>query len=436
MKMQPDWPFDARRSPVFYGWVIAFVSTVGFLMSVPGQTMGMAVFTDSFIDAFGLSRTQLAVAYFFGTVASAVFLTRAGRWYDRIGARVMIVASTFVLGCTVAFVAVIDVVGQTLAGWFGVAIHWVSFPLILLAYFGVRFSGQGVLTSACRNVLLVWFEARRGLVSGVRGVFVSLGFSLAPVALALMIDDVGWRGALLLMAVIVGVGFALFAGIFVRDNPQSCGLQADGVVGNEGGVPAKATDDATLAQARRSPVFWIYSAALSMHALFGTAVTFHVVAIFEQAGRDRDAAFAYFLPQAIVSLSVNLFASALADRCELKPFLILMLSAFILGAFGLLQLDTSLGFWMLVIGFGAGGGLWGVLSNLAFIRHFGVLHLGEISGLNTSLTVFASALGPVVFSLGNDIFDTYRAAAYGCIVGLIALWISAVIVRPPKTLST
>ena len=42
----------------------------------------------------------------------------------------------------------------------------------------------------------VWFERRRGMVSGVRGVFVSLGFSIAPLLLALLIDAYGWRGAL------------------------------------------------------------------------------------------------------------------------------------------------------------------------------------------------------------------------------------------------
>jgi len=47
------WPFDPGRVPFFYGWVIWFFSTLGFLVSVPGQTMGMAVFTDYFIEGLG-----------------------------------------------------------------------------------------------------------------------------------------------------------------------------------------------------------------------------------------------------------------------------------------------------------------------------------------------------------------------------------------------
>ncbi|MFU8817077.1 MAG: MFS transporter [Pseudomonadales bacterium] len=221
-----DWPFDVRRSPFFYGWVIWLLSTLGFLMSVPGQTMGMAVFTDPFMDAFGLSRTELSSAYFFGTLGSSLFLTRAGRWYDRHQARTLMCGSSLLLGVVLVLISGID----SVVAWLPPQIAAVgAFSLILVGYFGVRFGGQGVLTSASRNVLLMWFDRRRGLVSGFRGVFVSLGFSLAPLILALMIDQWGWRGALWVMAVTVGVAFPLLCLIAVRDTPESCGLLPDGV---------------------------------------------------------------------------------------------------------------------------------------------------------------------------------------------------------------
>ncbi len=76
-RLQSDWPFKAGRSPIYYGWIMAVVSTLGFLFSVPGQTMGMAVFADAFIDALDVPRTQLSLAYMIGTVASAAILTYA-----------------------------------------------------------------------------------------------------------------------------------------------------------------------------------------------------------------------------------------------------------------------------------------------------------------------------------------------------------------------
>ncbi|MBO7006509.1 MAG: MFS transporter, partial [Pseudomonadales bacterium] len=218
-----NWPFDPKRSPIFYGWVVWLFSTVGFLMSIPGQTMGMAVFTDPFIEAFDLTRTQLSMAYLFGTIGSSLFLTEAGRWYDRLGGRIMIALSSFALGLMVLYISAVDVFSELLGGHTAV-----TFVLILLGFFGVRFFGQGVLTSCSRNVLLLWFEKRRGLVSGVRSVFTSFGFSLAPLAIAMLIAWFGWRGALWSMALTVGVVFAILALIFVRDNPASVGLLPDG----------------------------------------------------------------------------------------------------------------------------------------------------------------------------------------------------------------
>ena len=312
--------------------------------------MGMAVFSDVFIEEFGLTRTQLSTAYFLGTVGSALLLPRAGRWYDQYGARFMLVAACVMLGATIAFISVIDYLGTWFVATVPLQALWITFPLILLGYFGVRFSGQGVLTSASRNVLLVWFEKRRGLVSGIRGVFVSLGFSLAPLLLALLIDEYGWRSALWILGAAVGIGFALVSLLTVRNHPSVAGLSVDGVSPNEPVKQKGHVEDRTAAQAKRDPVFWLYSLSLSMHALFGTAVTFHIVAIFSAANRSATEAFAYFLPQAIVSVSVNLAASAMADYMRLKPLLILMLVMFLVGTWGIANLHTELGYWGLVVG--------------------------------------------------------------------------------------
>jgi OFA family oxalate/formate antiporter-like MFS transporter len=425
MKLSPTWPINPAKSPFFYGWVIWGFSTLGFLFSIPGQTMGMAVFTDAFIDALGLSRTQLSMAYLIGTIGSSLFLTTAGRWYDRYGGRIMIAGASVALGLMVLFISVTD----RMASFFGGGML-PTFILIMLGYFGVRFFGQGVLTSCSRNILMLWFVKRRGLVSGIRGVFVSFGFSVAPLFLAWIIIVFDWRGALWFLAALVGLVFSVFAFIFVRDNPKSCGLMPDGgKEGDESDAHFLEVKSKSLAEARRSPAFWLFSMSLAMHAMFGTALTFHVVSIFEQAGRDRVEAFGYFIPSAVFSTVTNLVASSMVDRHKLKPYLVAMLVFFVMGAIGLLYLEEAWGYWLLALGFGAGGGLWGVNSNLVFIRFFGPLHLGEISGLNTSLTVFASAVGPAAFSLGLDYLGSYDAAVKICLVLLIALLVTAVILR-------
>jgi len=395
-------------------------------MSIPGQTMGMGVFTNYFMAAFGLTRQELSIAYFIGTTASAALLPMAGRLYDRIGARLVIVGASMLLGVFVSFLALIDRLSLAIAG--PLYASGVALVLVTVGYFGVRFAGQGVLTSASRNLLLLWFVRRRGLVSGIRSVFVSFGFALAPLLIAYLIAVFDWRNALWIMAGAVGIGFSLLALVFARNSPLECGLRADGDALDAGASPGQVASH-TIADARRNPVFWIYSSGLAIHALFGTAMTFHIVDIFALADRPMEEAFRYFLPSAIVSTSTNFVASYLADSMRLKPLLIIMLCAFITGGVGLINLEHDWGYWLLVAGFGTGGGLWGVLSNLAFIRFFGPLHLGEISGLNASVTVTASAIGPLLFSLSKDTFGTYAAAQYCCIIALLILLVIATLTR-------
>ncbi len=427
--VSPQWPFDIRRLPFYYGWIIWLFSTAGIIFSIPGQTMGMAVFTDHFIEALGLSRTQLSLAYLVGTVGSSLFLTRAGRWYDQLGGRVMVALASALLALMLLYIAVAD----SLAARFGGGVV-VSFLLISAGYFGVRFLGQGVLTSASRNVLLVWFEKRRGLVSSARGTFVSFGFAIAPLVLAWMITNGGWREALWELALCC-LGFAIIALLLLRDNPESCGVLIDGHSHDNPPPSPVSQASATLRQATRTPVFWLATLSLSMHSLFATAVTFHIVSIFAEAGRSQTEAFAYFLPVAIVSTVTNLLCGWLVDTRSLKPFMIVMLASFLTGGLGLLYLEKNLGYLLLVAGFGIGGGLWSVTSNLAFIRNFGPLHLGEITGLCTSIMVFASAIGPALFSLGLDLTGSYAAPQWFCIALLIGLLVFAVVVHQEEPAS-
>ena len=419
-----NWPFRPNKTPFFYGWVIWVFSTLGILFSIPGQTMGLAVFTDSFIEVLGLSRTELSLAYLLGTIGSSLFLARAGRWYDLYGGRVMITIASIALSLMIVYISFVDIFSKQLGGSV-----FMSFVLIMIGYFGVRFFGQGILTSCSRNVLLLWFVKKRGLVGGIRNIFVSLGFSLSPLFLAGLISIFGWRESLWIIAFIGGLGFSFIALIFIRDTPESCGLRADGVDINSSEIPSIEKESNTLSEVKKNPIFWIYSLSLSMHALFGTALVFHIVSIFDEVGKGRAEAFSYFIPAAIFSTLSNLFASWVSDKISLKPILIVMLVSFFLGSLGFIYLINSWGFWLLAFGFGIGGGLWGVISNLTFIRFFGPKHLGEISGLSASFNVIGSAIGPAAFSLGFDYFGSYTAPAKICLTLIIILLLVAIFLK-------
>jgi len=225
----PHFPFSPQRFPFFYGWIIAVFTTVGTLFSIPGQTAGVSVFTDPVIAATGLSRVQLSSAYLVGTLGSSFMLPLGGRLMDRFGARLTVMLSSLGLGLTLVYLSVCDYLIAFLNGFFPLVNRsMVGLVVMAIGFTALRFSGQGILTLVSRNTIAKWFDRRRGFVSGIANVFISFGFSAAPLILSFWIDGFGWRGAWLALAVTVGGGMTFLGWLFYRDNPEICGLTMDG----------------------------------------------------------------------------------------------------------------------------------------------------------------------------------------------------------------
>ena len=71
------------NSPIFYGWVVLAVGTLGVIMTSPGQTYAVSIFIEHFIEDLGLSRTMVSTLYSLGTVTGSLALPLIGRAIDR-----------------------------------------------------------------------------------------------------------------------------------------------------------------------------------------------------------------------------------------------------------------------------------------------------------------------------------------------------------------
>jgi len=58
----------------------------------------------------------------------------------------------------------------------------------------------------------------------------------------------------------------------------------------------------TLAEARRTPTFWIFGLALTLQSLYITAITFHIESIFTESGMEGTRGFAMFPAAALSEL--------------------------------------------------------------------------------------------------------------------------------------
>ncbi len=426
-----DIPYAPRACPVFYGWVILAAGIVGTLASVPGQTVGVSVFTDPLLEALHLDRTQLSTAYMVGTIGSALLMTRAGRLYDLYGGRTGGVIAGLSLGVVLLGLSrVDDVIGGVTQGLRLEDSTWPALVTMTLGFFLLRFTGQGVLTMVSRNMVMKWFEARRGFVNGLLSVCIGVGFSMAPRVFDSIIGQHGWDGAWMRLGLFLTFGFSLFALIVFRDNPEDCGLEPDGGMRAEQGGKETAPTF-TLEEARRTWTFWVFNLATALMALYITALTFHVVSIFTVAGLSRDDAISIFIPASILSVFVSLGGGYLSDRIPLKYLLMAMLTGLVLSSMGILTLEAGWTRYLVIGGNGLAMGCFGLLIAMTWPTFFGRAHLGAISGFNLSWVVFFSAVGPVMFSLSRDHTGGYKLSTAVLAGAAVLLWVGGLRANAP-----
>ena len=426
MKKHGNIPFAPAKLPFFYGWVILGAGIIGILMSIPGQTMGVSVFTENLLNDLEMDRSNLSLAYLIGTLGSGLLITHAGRLYDRWGARIMGLISGGFLGLALLYLTRMEnMVSFFENSSLGLSSTLATFILMTFGFWGIRFFGQGMLTMVSRNMVMKWFNERRGFANAIMGIFAAFGFSLAPKVLNMFIKKFDWAGTWLLLGFIIGIGFVIFVLIFFRDSPEICGCVADGgkkPLKKRKRPPSLPSRDYSLSEARGTYAFWIFTLALAIAGLYISGLTFHVVSVFDNAGLEEASALKIFVPASLIAIVIQFISSYLSDFIRLKYLLLVFLIGMIMTSSGLIFLDeSSIPFWMLITGNGIAWGLYTVLIAVVWPRYYGLTNLGAISGYSLSWIVIGSALGPYLFSKSLDFTGNYD------FIALVSLFVSLVL---------
>jgi len=427
-------PFRVDRWPFFYGWFVVLIGTLGVLFSIPGQTMGVSVFTDHLIGELNISRDQLSLAYMFGTIGSSLFLTLAGKWYDRYGVRLVMSGATITLAFALVVASFSPAIVLLGKGLTFLPLSYFAVFVMSLLFFLIRFSGQGVMTLASRNMIMKWFDRKRGLANALSSAFVSFGFSMSPLILAWGINRFEWFGTWRWLAVLLLL-FAVLVLVFYRDNPEVCDLLPDGKTTRpltEKEQIQKNRKQFTLQEARKTTAFWGVAIANTYNGFFITGLTFHILSIFKTVGMDESKALGIFLPATVISVIVSIGGNYISDFVRLKYLLLIMALGGILSSVGLIMLGDGWSYYVLILGNGIVSGIYSVLSAVAFPRFFGRKHLGAISGFNMSMIVFGSAIAPLIFSLSKTQTGSYYSAGMFSLTIAVLIFLLATRVRNPQ----
>ena len=407
-----------RRLPIFYGWIIVAAGTAGLVMTQPGQSPVLSIFTDAFIEDLNISRSLTSSLFMVGTVVAGLSLSFWGERIDRHGPRTMVGVISALVGLSCFFMAAVQ-----------------NSVMLGIAYVLLRMLGASALMLVSNTVINQWWVARRGRMAGLSGIIFSLvGMGLFTNVVHWLLKRYTWRttygilGAMELL-VMLPIGVLLF-----RDRPEDHGLLPDGAV-VPAQVPVSDKDSVggwTRGEAIRTPAFWTAAVSLSATSALGTGLYFHMVSIFKSQGLSAEAAAATYLPIAIVSALVTLGSGYLVERVPVGKLIAAGLVALAV-ALGLAQSLTAVPLAIVYsLALGASNGISGTVSSVVWADYFGREHLGSIAGLAATLSRVASALGPLPLALAFDSSGTYAGILRIEAVIPLALAALNLVVKPPQ----
>lgn len=380
-------------SPVFYGWVIMLVATLGLIMTSPGQTYAVSIFIEHFITDLGISRSMVSTLYTVGTLVGSFALPIVGRQIDRRGSRAVVVIIAVVFGLACIYMGFVQ-----------------NAIMLGLGFIAIRMFGQGSLGLVSQNVINQWWVRRRGMVTGISGLLMALvGLGGFPNLINWLIPIYGWRNTYILLGLMLLLIMTPLGFILVRNQPEEYGLRPDG--GNpppgDSGLEF-AEENWTPKEAMRTPVFWVFLAGVALLAMLGTGLYFHMVSIFEDNGLTPTIAASAFLPIAFTTALITLGSGILVDRLPVRALLatsLLFLSLSLMMAQYLQSVQLAFIYGAIL---GTTSGLMRTVNSVVWAKYFGRKHLGSITGITTTILIAGSALGPMPLGIARDMLGSYN----------------------------
>lgn len=399
------------RLPFYYGWVNLTIAALAMVGTLPGRTQGLGLITEPLIRDLQIDHVLFAQINLWATLVGSLFCLGVGRLVDRFGSRAMLAVTTLALGVVVLL----------MSGVSGVLMLAVLITL-------TRGLGQSALSVISLTIIGQWFMRRLNLAMAVYTILLSIGFMVAfPVVGALVISG-GWRtawaaigGALLLVLVPAGL-------LLVRRTPEACGISLDG---EKTGESEDRREGFTLRQAVSTAAFWVFALSSSVYGLIASGIALFNESILVERGFNASVYHRSLVITALTALAGNFLGGWLTTRWSMKRLMAVAMWLLAGSLVALPHIRTEAHVAMYALVMGLAGGFVIVIFFSFWSRTFGRAHLGRIQGAAQTLTVLASAVGPLLLAECVARTGSYRAMFYLLALVVVALGLSAWLVRVP-----
>jgi MFS family permease len=366
------------RTPMFYGWVVAFGSAFGIAFGVSAylpSTLGLMV--GPLHRDLGWTAPQILLALSFATTCTIVAAPLVGSLIDRFGARHIIAVSFVCEGLIIASCR---------------DMH--DLRSLYLRYAALALLSTG--TTAIGFVALIsrWFDRRRGLALGIALGGLGAGGAFWSLVTQWLFDHLGWRQAFpWLGAIVIAVAPVLF--LALRDDPRSLGRTADGCARGTS-ARSSVTAGVTLRAATASAHYWWMILTFIIIASSTYGVILNLVPLLVSHGATaRDASHVQaslwcvlVIGRVVTGWLMDRFFAPRVALAFLLPSIIgiVMLAGGAAGGGALLA--------AMMVGLSAGA----EVDIMAYLvgRYFGLRHFGAIYATFFAVYAVGTSVGPTI----------------------------------------
>jgi MFS family permease len=360
----------SRRS-LYYGWANLAIAALAMVGTLPGRTQGLGLITEPLIADLHIDRISYATVNLWATLIGAAFCLPCGRLLDRFGSRVVLSLVALALGISVFAMRSLESVGS-----------------VFIAVTLTRGFGQSALSVVSLALVGKWFARRLNFAMGIYSLLVGVGFIIAFPSVGAAVLKCGWRTAWAGVGVFLLLVLVPLAWAFVRNVPGKDDVEQAPLL----------VSDLTMWEALRSPAFWIFALSSSVFGLVYSGISLFNESILAQHGFDASVYHTVLVVSTMLGLFANFGGGWLATRWTIQRVAGLGMAVLAAALIALPLVKTYTHVMLYGIAMGIAGGVVTVVFFSVWGQMFGRTHLGRIQGCAQMMTVFASAVGPLLLA--------------------------------------
>jgi MFS family permease len=349
------------------------------------------------------SQTQITGAFAVAMLIGGLVAVPVGRVLDRAGARrIMTVGSIAATLLVLAWSQVTSLLG------------------FYLVWAGLGATMALILYEPAFAVVTTWFTRERARALTVLTIWGGLASVVCIPLITLLTTYFGWRTALVILGILLGVVTIPLHALVLRRRPQDHGWHPDGIapaaVSHEAAPVPAAAPSITVRGALHGATFWWLAGAFALSTGTTIIINVHLLSYLVRSGHGAALAASTAGLIGASQIPSRILIAVLGRRVSHQT-VVLALSACQMAALLLLLLvPVTGGILAFAALFGAGSGALTPTRAALVAEIYGSTHYGSISGIIALLSTLARALGPVAASLIVTATGTYTPLLWGLVL--------------------